>query len=112
MNAQEQQAQRDLEARLRILSDANKRLHKELEYERTSGRRRLERQRAKLWRAADEANARIEELLVLLERIELIPQRLQFSNCKWCGDPCLGPACREHFDLMSTADLLEEALGA
>lgn len=66
---------------------------------------------SRAWQAAREANQRVDELLARLERVERAPQRPRFQRCGFCGVWCIGPACRNHFDLMTTADLLEEALG-
>lgn len=68
---------------------------------------------ARAWQAAREANQQIEELLARLDRIERRSERQHhLQRCGYCGTWSLGPACRDHFDLMNTADLLEEALGA
>lgn len=67
---------------------------------------------SRAWQAAREANARVEELLARLERIERKPATPTLQRCGFCGAWAIGPACRNHFDLMTTADLLEEALGA
>lgn len=66
---------------------------------------------SRAWKAANEAGQRVDEILVMLDRIEKrsIPH---LQRCGWCGVWCIGPACRSHFDLLTTADLLEEELGA
>lgn len=67
---------------------------------------------ARAWQAALDANRMIEHLMARLEAIEKRPPERRLQRCGWCGAWCDGPACREHFDLMMTADLLEEELTA
>jgi hypothetical protein len=70
---------------------------------------------SRAWQAARDANARVEELLARLEAIETPapkPRLSQLYRCGWCGAWATAPACPTHIDLMDTATLLEEALGA
>lgn len=66
---------------------------------------------ARAWREVQNLNHQLEVVLARLERIERSPQTPRLQRCGYCGTWAMGPTCREHFDLMTTADLLEEALG-
>lgn len=65
---------------------------------------------ARAWKEARDANARIEDLLARLERIEYQPPERRLQRCGWCGEWSNAPACRNHIDLISAAELLEEEL--
>lgn len=65
---------------------------------------------ARAWQEVRELSHQLETVLARLERIEHKPEARHLQRCKWCGEWALAPACREHFDLMTTADLLEESL--
>jgi len=67
---------------------------------------------SRAWQAAKDANLKVEELLARLERIETAAPARRLYRCGWCGAWATAPACPEHIDLMDTATLLEEALGA
>lgn len=65
---------------------------------------------ARAWQAAREANQMIEYLMARLDRIEHTPPERRLQRCVWCGAWSNAPACREHFDLLTTAELLEQQL--
>ena len=67
---------------------------------------------ARAWAEARDARRDIEAILDRLSAFEKKGRSLHYQRCQWCGEWSLAPACREHFDLMSPADLLEEVLGA
>lgn len=66
---------------------------------------------ARAWKAARDANQRVEELLARLERIEQRPPERKLQRCGWCGEWTNAPACRNHIDLLSATDELDELLG-
>lgn len=66
---------------------------------------------ARAWQAARDANARIEELILRLERIEKRPPERRLQRCGYCGTWSNAPVCVNHIDLLGTAEVLDELLG-
>lgn len=66
---------------------------------------------ARAWQAARDANARIEDLLARLERIEKRPPERRLQRCGYCGTWTTAPVCSQHLDCVTDAEHLDAMLG-
>ena len=67
---------------------------------------------ARAWKEVKDLTIQLEAVLARMERIEKAAPIRKLQRCGWCGEWSLAPVCAQHIDLMTPAEILEEALSA